>query len=359
MKKLVFCLLVFSFSSCHRKTETIKPIVGSISESVYASGILKSKDQYVAYATVNGIVDDIFVTEGDTVKAGAPLLSVSSETQKLNKENAELAERFSDFNTNQGKLNEAKLLVELSKNKMKNDSVLYFRQKALWDQEVGSKIELEQRELAYENSKTSWYSALVKSDDLFRQLNFSSDQSKKNLLIVSKQQNDFTLKSEINGTIFNIFKSKGEIIGPQTPLAVIGDSRIFILEMQVDEYDILKIKIGLPVLVTMDSYKGKVFEASVTKIYPYMTERSKSFRVDAAFNRPPEILYPNITFEANIVLQEKENVLLIPRNYLLNDSVVLSKKGDQLIVKTGLKDYQKVEILSGIDQSVELKKPTE
>jgi multidrug efflux pump subunit AcrA (membrane-fusion protein) len=90
-----------------------------------------------------------------------------------------------------------------------------------------------------------------------------------------------------------------------------------------------------------------------------MTERSKSFRVEAAFNRPPEILYPNITFEANIVLQEKENVLLIPRNYLLNDSVVLSKNGDQLIVKTGLKDYQQVEILSGIDQSVELKKPTE
>jgi hypothetical protein len=49
------------------------------------------------------------------VKKGTPILSISNETQRLSKENAELAARFADFNANQGKLNEAKLLLDLAK----------------------------------------------------------------------------------------------------------------------------------------------------------------------------------------------------------------------------------------------------
>jgi multidrug efflux pump subunit AcrA (membrane-fusion protein) len=358
MNKLFFLGLIFAVFSCKDKTEKIKPTVSSISESIYASGIIKSKNQYQAYATVNGIIQDVFVSEGDTVNVGTPILSISNEAQKLSKENAELAERFSDFNANQGKLNEAKLFVELATNKMKNDSAMYFRQKNLWQQQVGSKVEFEQRELAYQNSKMAFYSASVKYEDLKRQLNFTSSQSKKNLLISTKQESDFTLKSEINGIVYDLFKSKGEIVGLQTPLAVIGDGKHYILEMQVDEYDIFKVKLGLAVLVTMDSYKGKVFEAKVSKIYPIMNERSKTFLVEAEFVQPPQELFPNITFEASIVLQSKDNAILIPRNYMLNDSTVIKSNGDKISVKTGLKNYQQIEILSGITANDELQKPT-
>jgi HlyD family secretion protein len=359
MKKLFFIIVITVFFACKTKTEKTKPITAPISESIYATGIIKSDKQYQAFATVNGIIETVYVSEGDSVKIGTPILSISNETQKLSKENAELAANFSDFNLNQGKLNEAKMLVDLSHNKMKNDSALYFRQKALWQQQVGSKVELEQKELAYQNSKTTYYSSVVKHDDLKRQLNFTSSQSQKNLQISSKQENEFTLKSEINGVVYNLFKSKGELVGLQTPLAVIGDRKKFILEMQVDEYDIFKIRNGLPVLVTLDSYKGQVFEAGVTKTYPLMNERSKTFLVEAEFSKAPEKLYPNITFEANIVLANKEKTLLIPRNYLLNDSIVVKANGDKVVVKTGLKDYQQIEIISGITSEDELIKPTE
>jgi HlyD family secretion protein len=136
MNKLYYLLLVFCLVSCNTKTEKIKPTVSSISESIYASGIIKSKDQYQAFATVNGIIQNIFVSEGDTVSIGTPILSISNEAQKLNKENAELAEQFSDYNANQGKLNEAKLAIDLAKNKLKIDSALFFRQKNLWQQQV-------------------------------------------------------------------------------------------------------------------------------------------------------------------------------------------------------------------------------
>ena len=112
IKKLFIVLAIFMYG-CKSKVEKIKPTIESISESIYASGTVKSKNQYQAFAPVNGIVEDVFVSEGDTIKKGASILSVSNEAQRLNKENAELTERFSDLNANQGKLNEAKLFVEL------------------------------------------------------------------------------------------------------------------------------------------------------------------------------------------------------------------------------------------------------
>ncbi|MBK7309708.1 MAG: efflux RND transporter periplasmic adaptor subunit [Sphingobacteriaceae bacterium] len=358
MKKLFIIPFLFLFA-CKDKVERTKPTEESISESIYASGIAKSKNQYQAFAIVNGIIENIFVTEGDSVKKGDPILSISNETQKLNKENAELAAQFADVNANQGKLNEVKQLIDLSRNKMKNDSALYFRQKNLWQDQIGTKVELENRELAYQNSKNAYYSSLVRYDDLKRQIEFNSQQSKKNLMISSKLEGDFTLRSEIDGIIYSLPKSKGEIVGLQTPLAVIGDASNFVLEMQVDEFDILKIKKGLPVLITLDSYKGRVFEAKVTKIDPLMNERSKTFLVEAEFIQKPEVLYPNITFEANIVLQTKEKALLVPRNYLIGDSMIIKANGDKVLVKTGLKDYKKIEILSGLSANDEIIKPTE
>jgi multidrug efflux pump subunit AcrA (membrane-fusion protein) len=190
-------------------------------------------------------------------------------------------------------------------------------------------------------------------------LDFNSDQAKKNVLISDKMENDYTIRSEMDGIVYSLPKYKGEMVGPKTPLAVIGASNRFVLEMQVDEYDILKIKVGLPVLVTMDSYKGKVFDAKVTKVNPLMNERSKTFLVEAEFDQLPEMLYPNISFEANIVLQKKENAILIPRNYIVNDSIVTKANGDKVVVKTGLRDYQKIEILSGITANDELVKPAQ
>ena len=242
---------------------------------------------------------------------------------------------------------------------MANDSLMYVRQQNLWRLQIGSKAALEERELAYQNSKASYVSSIVSYNDLKRQLQYNASQTKKQLLISEMLASDYLVKSKMNGIVYSINKNKGEIVGPQTPLAVIGDAKNFVLEMQVDEYDILKIRKGMTVIVTLDSYKGTVFNAVVTKINPLMNERSRTFVVEAKFTNPPELLYPNISFEANIVLAKKDNALLVPRNYVFDDSMVFKSNGDKVVVKTGLKDYQKIEILSGINKADELIIPTE
>jgi hypothetical protein len=140
----------------------------------------------------------------------------------------------------------------------------------------------------------------------------------------------------------------------QPPLAIVGSANHFKLELQIDEYDIVKIKKGQLILVSLDSYKGEVYEALVEKINPIMNERTKTFVVEALFTKQPATLFPNLTTEANIVISTKKNVLTLPRNVVSDDGFVTKADGEKVQVKTGLKDYKKIEILSGISTNDEL-----
>lgn len=357
MKKYYLVGFVLLFIACGKKEETILPTEGPITESIYASGILKSQDQYQAFVTVNGIIEHILVKEGDVVRVGQPILQLSSETQKMSTENAQIAANFADKAANQGKLNEAQNVIETSFQKFKLDSSIYARQKNLWAQQVGTRIDLEQKEMAFQNSKTNYLSSIQRYRDLKRQISFSADQSKKSVEISSRLQQDFTLRSKMNGVVFSISKNKGELVSPQMPIAVIGNPEAFVLEMQVDENDILQLSLGQRIIVRLDSYKNEVFEAAVTKIYPYMNERSKTFLVEAKFSKAPKKLFPFMNFEANIILQTKNKALLVPRNYLIGDSLITLKGGEKRKVKIGLKDFQQAEIIQGLTKTDELVKP--
>jgi multidrug efflux pump subunit AcrA (membrane-fusion protein) len=149
----------------------------------------------------------------------------------------------------------------------------------------------------------------------------------------------------------------GEMATPQTPLAILGRAGEFILELQVDEYDIVNIQKGQRVLVTLDSFKGQVFEAVVVKIHPIMEGKSKTFTVEAEFTTAPPRLFPNLSLEANIILQIHPNALVIPRNLLLGQNQVITQDRDTLTVVLGIKTYEFVEILGGMEEKTGLIPP--
>jgi multidrug efflux pump subunit AcrA (membrane-fusion protein) len=88
-----------------------------------------------------------------------------------------------------------------------------------------------------------------------------------------------------------------------------------------------------------------------------MDVRSRTFKIEAHFTTPPAKLYPNLTAEANIVIQTKKNVLTIPKSYLVDKEFVLVGKDEKRKVKIGLSDYQNVEILQGLQATETLYKP--
>lgn len=350
MKRLFLATIVI-FISCNNKgEETTQPIAQNITESVYASGILKSKGQYEVYSTVNGIIGQKLVTEGDIVHKGDAIVTLLNETPQLNAENARLAATYSSVSSNVERLNELKANIDLAWAKLQNDSALFQRQQNLWKEEIGTRNEMEQRELAYKSSMTAYQASLVQYNNLKKQIDFTAQQSFKNLQINNSVNNDYTIKARQDGKVYSILKEQGEMVNTQTPIAVIGDVNEFVMELQVDEYDIGKIKLAQKVFVTMDGYKGQVFEGSLTKVQPIMDDRSRSFKVEATFISRPSLLYPNLTVEANILISTKKNALTIPRTYLLDDNTVLLKDGEKRKVVTGLKDYQLVEIISGLSK---------
>jgi HlyD family secretion protein len=348
---------LWALASCRQKTEQTTVTNEKIVAAAYASGTVKSKDQYQLNAVVNGLIKEIYVQEGDTLKKDQPIMKIQNETARLTAENARLAADYANVSNNTDKLNEQKANINLAKSKLANDSALFARQQNLWNQGIGTKNELDNRELALINARTNFEAAQLRLNDLRRQLEFSARQSRKTAEISTVQQNDFIIKAESGGRLYKLLKEKGETVNLQSAIAVIGNVKDFVLELQVDEYDIAKIKIGQPVIVNLDSYKGEVYAAVVVKINPIMDERSRAFTVEAKFTRQPPALYPGLSAEANIILQTKENALTIPRNYLVADSFVLISKGEKKRVIVGIKDYQKVEILGGLAAGEIIYKP--
>jgi len=346
----IIAILFFSFIliACKNKLEVIHPTIESITQSVYASGVVKSNGQYDVFPKVSGTVEAILISEGELVKKGQAIIQLSNTANTLNYENAKLAADYNSLNANKEKITQATTEFELAKSKMDNEASLLERQKKLWAQEIGTKNELDQRELSYKNATTVFQASKLKLDDLKKQLEFQTKQSEKVVAISAVGMNDYVIKSQINGKVYSINKRLGELATPQSALAVIGDNQNFYIELQVDEYDIAKVKTGQKVFVGMDSYKGKSFEAVISKIYPLMNERSKSFKVEATFINAPENVLPNLSAQANIVIEVKEKALTIPRAYLIDNEYVYLSNKEKRKVKVGLMDYEKVEILEGL-----------
>jgi len=350
-KVYILVLATIAIFSCGKKQESIHPTIEKITSSVYASGTVKSIAQYDVYAKVNGIIENILVSEGAEVKKGQTIIALSNKAQALGLENAKLLANYSSAETNQEKLKQAQNELEVAKLKMDNDESLLERQKKLWSNEIGTKNDIDQRELAFKNSTAQFNASKLKLNDLKKQIDFQSKQTNKSASISATTLNDFLIKSDINGKVFSINKEVGEMVNTQTPVAIIGDANHFYVEMQVDEYDIAKIQTGQKVMISMDSYKGKVFEAVIDKVYPIMNPKSKSFKVDAAFSTQPENLYPNLSAQANVIIEVKEKAITIPRAYLIDNEYVYLENKEKKKVKVGLMDYEKVEILSGITTS--------
>ena len=347
---LYITLLLILLSACGKKPVAIYPTIHKITHSVYASGTIKSVAQYEVYSKVNGIVEQILVKEGAVVSKGQPILKLANKAQELSFENAKLLANYSSENANQEKLNQALTELEVAKLKMENDLSLLERQKKLWSNEIGTKNDLEQRALSYKNSVALYNASELKLNDLKKQIAFQSKQTEKSAAISSTSMNDYVVKSEIAGRVYSLSKDKGEMITTQTPVAIIGDANKFYIELQVDEYDIAKLKTGQKAIISMDSYKDETFEAVIEKIYPLMNEKTKSFKVDASFTNPSKNLFPNLSAQANIIIEVKDKALTIPRAFLIDNEYVYLANKEKRKIKIGLMDYEKVEIVAGITE---------
>ena len=355
---IVQLLVIVGFSSCSSEAEKIHPTQKSITTSVYSSVIIQPDSLYKAYAMVNGILEKNLVEENTIVSEGTPIIQIINTSALITAENAKLAYNLAQQNYSGKAAILNSLSKELSNTKLKlnNDSINYFRQKNLWEQNIGAKAEYDAKKLAFDLSSNAF--AIAKENysrtknELRTQMN-QANNSYKNTIIST---NDFTIISKITGKVYALYKNPGEIVTTLEPIASIGSAHTFIIEMLVDEVDIVKIEIGQKVLITLDAFGYEVFTAKVSKIYPIKDEYNQTFLVEARFEEGPIKLYPGLSGEGNIIINTKENTLTIPRDYLAEGNKVKTDEG-LINVAIGLQNIDNVEILSGITKETWIYKP--
>lgn len=346
--------------ACGEKDESIRPEIRDITASVYASATVQPDSMYRVHAVVSGILDRNLVEEGDLVDSGSPLLHITDQTPRLSSENArlqmELARR--NYQGPSTPLKDLEAQIRTAELTFRDDSVNFRRQEKLWTQNIGSLSAYENRKLAYERSRNQLQKLRSEYHRLREELQTRMIQAQNTYESSLVSAEDYTVRSTIHGKVYALYKEPGELVIPNEPLALLGSPDTFVVELLVDEVDVVQLQVGQLALITLDAYPEEIFETTLSKIYPQKDERSQTFKVEARFTAPPDVLYPGMSGEANIVVARKIRVLTIPKSYLVGKDSVLTPVGLRAVV-TGLETLDRVEVLSGIEAETELLKPAQ
>lgn len=356
MKQLYLVITAFVLFSACKQNQTVKPVQKSLVEAVYASGFVVSKNEYKLYAIGDGYIVRQFKKAGDEVKAGEAIYQIQNESQSARFDAANNAYRIAQQNlqNNSPVLQEIQNTIENASLKFRNDSIAFSRAKNMFEQGVITQNEFDKAQLALNVSKNEWLSAQERLRKTKDQLSVEAKNAQSNLQSAGNDLNNYTLRSIINGLVYETYKEPGELVRRNDLVALIGDKSEKILQLSVDQQDIERVKVGQKVLVKIDVSGNKVYEARVDKIYPAMNQNEQSFRVDAVFEKGFEVNFIKTSVEANIVVAQRQSTLVIPRKALIGDNKVLLKDGKEVEVKTGIGNLEEIEILSGISDKDEL-----
>jgi multidrug efflux pump subunit AcrA (membrane-fusion protein) len=343
-----------TLQGCADKKQTAKPAYKLLTESVYASGNLLPQHEYTLFAQAEGVLLKKNVEEGDSVTIGQTLFLLENDKQTIRSRNAQEQYRIARNNALQHSpvLQELEATMASAKARWQNDSINHVRYQNLLENKATSRIDYDRASLAFQTSKNEYLSVKNRYEKTRTQLQMELQNAETQHKLNVEQNADYAVKSRINGMVYEVYKEAGELVKPNEPIALLGDPSQVYLKLTVDELDINRVKKGQEVLVKIDTYKNRVFKAKITKIYPMLNERNQSFRVDAQFTEEVPRLYAGLTVEANIVIQQKDKALTIPKTYLIGeDSVRIEQDGDFKMVKItkGIENFEHVEVIRGLD----------
>lgn len=359
MRILLLLLAASVLVSCGKKAEQTSPKNTSLTESVYASITVQPQDMYNVFTTMPGIIDKIYVKDGDSVRIGDVIAHVSSSKSALYLESASINEDLAreKYKGQTTLLSSVSEEIKSTSKQLKIDSLNFKRQKALRDENVGTQLDFDQAKLRYELTQGNLAKLKLKYSQTNVELENAYKMSQNSMRKVQSDIDDLFIRSTINGRVYSILKHQGELVLQQEVLAQIGRKNNFVLDLMVDEVDISKVSVGQPVIVNLDAFKGQVFDATITRIYPIKDKKTQTFKLEARLTNPPINLFAGLAGEANIVISKKENIITIPLEYLIEGSKVNTNKGE-VEVKTGLSSLEEIEIISGLDTKAIIFKPT-
>lgn len=354
----VSAAVVLGMSSCSQKAEETSPQVKSITEAVYASGSIAPLNEYKVFALTDGYLQLKNAEAGDLVTKGQLLFTLYNDDQAARSQNASRALKLASENiaANSPVLGELKLQVSTAYVKMQNDSLQLKRMRNLIQSNSIAQIELDKAELACKASSNDYRMLQQRYERTKNDLELQQDNARTQYRI---SNSNVEMRSVISGKVYEVYKELNELVRRGEAIAMLGDANNMYLKLLVDEEDIGKIKTGQKVLVNIES-KDSIYDAVITKIYPALIQREQSFRVDAEFIHQPQVLYPGLSVEANIITNRKENALIVPKKFVSKGdtvTVIVDGKAIKQHIRKGIETIDEVEVLEGITMDSRLTLP--
>ncbi|WP_336732034.1 efflux RND transporter periplasmic adaptor subunit [Chryseobacterium sp. VD8] len=344
---LFFILFLFS---CTKKEE-VKPVVKDIKALVFASGDLEWENAYNLTAQSDGILLNADFEVGDKISKGKNIADIDNRSSEVNAEiaNEQLAISNENLTPNSPQIQQLEQNIQFAENKYTQDKIQAERYERLYKSQSVAKVEYENMQLTAKNSLSSLNALKKQKLQILQQAEIQKIASKgqaENSRIV-RGFNHIT--ATVSGTVIKKLKSKGDYVRKGDIIATIADDQKVEAVLNVDENNIGKIKVGQTVYVKLNTDKNKVYNGKISEILSAFNEQTQSFICKVTFDNTLNASLFGTQLEANILVGEKKNALLIPRELMgYGNKVNVKGKEQPVIIKSGIVSTDYVEVLSGI-----------
>lgn len=387
------------------EVEMAKAKKTSITEKVSASGTVQPVIEVKLAPEVSGEITDLTVEDGDSVKLGDVLVKIRPDVWLSQLERSEAALNQQSANAESSKANLSRAQATYMRSEQD-----YKRQEKLWNEKVISESEWQ---LAQQNFKIAT-NDLKSAEQSLEAAKFVVNSTQAGVKESQENVRRTTVNAPMKGVVSKLNVKKGErVVGTAqmagTEMMRIADLNKMEVRVNVNENDIVRVHYNDSVIIDVDAYGniGKQFKGIVTNIANTARDKQSSdaiteFEVRILIlqssyedlikegNRYP--FRPGMTASVDIVTTRKENVLSVPlaavttrnpdddknkekpeddddeeRTVTDSSKPKVVKKEDKVVVfvnengeakmrevKTGISDYDNIEIISGLTDSVEV-----
>ena len=333
------------FSDANTKSiidyDTEIPYYTSLNTDVVATGKLNPEDEIELKPQVTGIVDVIFVEEGDIIEKGDLIAKIRVVP-------------------NEQSLTSAKSRINSSKLSFENSQRLFDRSKELFDKGVISKQDFENSELSLNQSNEAY----IEAQNVFKIIKQGS--------LSGGGSANTNIVAQISGTILEIPVREGNQViesnnfNAGTTIATVADMSKMIFEGQVDEAEVGKLEEGSELKVVLGALGEEEFPSKLTFVAPKGIEFNGAvqFTIKADVEIPSSKVKAGYSANAIIEIENTENTLCIKESLvqfnrftekpfveILNEDGVFIKKN----ITIGLSDGISVEVLEGVEENDKIK----
>lgn len=389
---------------------TISP--SELVNSISAKGIVESVKKSNVYSTVSGTIKTVNVEVGDKVTEGQILCELDTEDLELNiagqvassdssiktaKVNLESAQKNyndalkeyedgtdSQITNAESNLVNAKLDLDNKQKVFENNKILFISGNISNNEYTQSENAYTTAQNNYNNALTSLDNAKTSQDKSLEQLlsalktaqiNYNSAIASKDsagnggdskviaIQKLEKQLADSSIKAPMSGTVTAVYAKEGA--NGAGLLFVVEDTDNLKITTKIKEYDVGKIKVGMPVTIKSDSTGEAVYEGIISKIEPTAVKNANGetasssdveFGAEIKVTSSETDLKVGMNTRLNVILEKRENVYCVPYDAISTnkngESVVYTAVSDgtgkytakQIVVTTGLETDFYVEI---------------